>query len=147
MNRLIKTCFLGFLLSGLLFVPTIQAETLELTPFSKQRGGASGADRWVKLSSDGSYLEIVDGDTDRSGTSVVFRIETSTGSVIMGSDVAVHAQALLEGSSTTKVWLPPRMTTTQRDAVSSPAEGSFIWNSTNGTMEQYNGSAWESIGN
>lgn len=40
---------------------------------------------------------------------------------------------------------PPSLTTTQRDALSSPAAGSIIYNSTNGRLEQYLGSAWGAI--
>jgi len=37
----------------------------------------------------------------------------------------------------------PNMTTTERDAVSSPETGAIIWNTTTSEINQYNGSAWE----
>lgn len=52
--------------------------------------------------------------------------------------------ATLEIVSTTQGVLLPRMTTTQRDAISTPATGLLVWNTTNGTIDQYNGTAWES---
>ena len=37
----------------------------------------------------------------------------------------------------------PNMTTTERNAVSSPETGALIWNTTTSAVNQYNGSAWE----
>jgi hypothetical protein len=45
------------------------------------------------------------------------------------------ASALLDVSSTTKGILPPRMTTTQRDAIASPAAGLIIFNTTTNGVE------------
>ena len=56
------------------------------------------------------------------------------------------ASAMLDVSSTTQGFLPPRMTETQRDAISSPATGLLVFQ-TDGTsgLYYYNGSAWESF--
>jgi Protein of unknown function (DUF1566) len=53
--------------------------------------------------------------------------------------------AMLDVKSTSKGFLPPRMTTTQRDLISSPATGLTIYNITNNRNETYNGSTW--VGN
>ena len=37
----------------------------------------------------------------------------------------------------------PNMTTTERNAVSSPETGALVWNTTTSAVNQYNGSAWE----
>ena len=37
----------------------------------------------------------------------------------------------------------PNLTTTERDAISSPETGALIWNTTTSAINQYNGSAWE----
>lgn len=50
--------------------------------------------------------------------------------------------ARLEIASTTQGFLPPRMTTTQRNAITSPAEGLQIYNTTTHRIEYYNGSRW-----
>ena len=55
---------------------------------------------------------------------------------------AANASAMLDVSSTTKGFLPPRMTATQRDAISSPAAGLTIWNATDVELQVYNGSLW-----
>lgn len=54
------------------------------------------------------------------------------------------ASALLDVSSTTKGFLPPRMTSAQRDAIASPAAGLVIFNTTNG-LQLYTGSTWVSL--
>jgi len=64
-----------------------------------------------------------------------------------------NASALLELSSTTGGFLPPRMTSTQASAIASPAEGLLLYvTDTNGTFTSkgwwgYNGSAWEKLNN
>ena len=57
------------------------------------------------------------------------------------------ASAALDITSTTGGLLPPRMTTTQRDAISSPAIGLMIYQ-TDGTVGfyYYNGSSWTTLG-
>lgn len=68
-------------------------------------------------------------------------------SVSVGAPVLDPA-ALLQINSTTKGFLLPRMTTTQRDAISSPPDGLEIFNTTNNEPEFFNGATWESsVGN
>jgi hypothetical protein len=55
------------------------------------------------------------------------------------------ASARLEVSSTNKGFLPPRMTTTERDAISSPANGLIIFNITNNCLEIRSGSSWMTL--
>jgi hypothetical protein len=56
--------------------------------------------------------------------------------------------AQLEVNSTTKGFLPPRLTYSQRNAIVSPAQGLMIYCTTcgsNGEMQVYNGSAWTNM--
>lgn len=55
------------------------------------------------------------------------------------------ASSLFEVKSTVKGALLPRMTTTQRNAISSPATGLEIYNTTTNRKEVYNGSFWRGI--
>jgi len=55
------------------------------------------------------------------------------------------ASALLDVSSTTQGLLPPRMTGAQRDAISSPAAGLMVYNTTTNKLNFYNGTAWEAV--
>ena len=45
------------------------------------------------------------------------------------------SSAMLEVSSTTKGFLPPRLTSTERDAITNPAEGLIIYNKTVGKIQ------------
>ena len=53
-----------------------------------------------------------------------------------------NASASLQVDSTTKGFLPPRMTTTQKNAIASPAEGLQVWDTTLKLMSVYNGTTW-----
>ena len=53
---------------------------------------------------------------------------------------------MLDVSSTTSGFLPPRMTTTQRDAIASPVSGMMIYNTTTSRHETYVGSSWTIVG-
>jgi|GEM_PF-1332964 len=68
-----------------------------------------------------------------------------SGRLHLGRNNSDIASAKLAVSSTTEGFLTPRMTTTQRDAISSPAEGLEIYNLTTHKKNFYNGTAWEVI--
>jgi hypothetical protein len=52
------------------------------------------------------------------------------------------ASAKVEIASTTQGFLPPRMTSAQRDAISSPAAGLTIYNTTVNCLQWWNGTLW-----
>lgn len=54
--------------------------------------------------------------------------------------------AVVQFDSTTQGFLPPRMTTTQRNAIASPPAGLSIFNTTTAAFETWDGSAWVSTG-
>ena len=56
-----------------------------------------------------------------------------------------HASAQLDVVSTTKGLLLPRMTSTQRNAIVSPAAGLTVYETTTGTLWVYNGSNWNQL--
>lgn len=60
--------------------------------------------------------------------------------------VAQDPSAQLDLNSTTKGLLPPRMTTAQRGAINSPAEGLVVFNTTDNALNVYNGTQWEAVG-
>lgn len=51
--------------------------------------------------------------------------------------------AILDIDFTNKGVLFPRLTTAQRDAISSPATGLLIYNTTTKVLEVYDGGAWQ----
>ena len=73
---------------------------------------------------------------------------TVNGKVIVGASSAASASAVLEASSTTQGFLPPRMSGAQRDAISSKAAGLVVWCTNcgqNGELQVYNGTAWTNM--
>jgi hypothetical protein len=69
----------------------------------------------------------------------------SPGAVTIGAAVANDPSAILDIQSTTQGVLPPRMTTTQRNAISAPAEGLIVYDLTLHSLYEYNGSSWVSL--
>lgn len=53
------------------------------------------------------------------------------------------ASSVLDVKSTTAGFLPPRLTTEQRDAITSPATGLVIYNTTINCIEWWNGILWQ----
>ena len=58
---------------------------------------------------------------------------------------APNASALIDMTSTTKGFLPPRMTTAQRSAIAAPATGLIVFNTTLGEPEYFDGTAWTTL--
>ena len=74
-------------------------------------------------------------------------IKTS-GKIIIGSEIVNSSSALLEVSSTTKGFLPPRMTYAQKDAIINPAQGLIVYCTNcgeNGEVQVYNGINWKNM--
>lgn len=71
-----------------------------------------------------------------------FKDSIFNGAVAIGTTSAANSKAALDVVSTTKGFLPPRHTTTQRDAISSPTEGLTLYNSTTHYLGYYNATAW-----
>ena len=78
-------------------------------------------------------------------------------SLVLASTLASHAQvgigtstpnasSVLDVSSTTKGFLPPRLTAAQRDAITSPAVGLVIFNTSTNCLNFYNGAWFETCG-
>jgi hypothetical protein len=58
---------------------------------------------------------------------------------------APNASSLVDMTSTTQGFLPPRMTTTQKNAITSPAAGLVVYDSTTNKLCCYNGSTWNDL--
>jgi hypothetical protein len=55
---------------------------------------------------------------------------------------AAHVAAILDAQSTNKGFLPPRMTTEQREVIANPADGLIIFNLTAGCLNYFFGGMW-----
>jgi hypothetical protein len=78
-----------------------------------------------------------------TGNNPIFR---SSNGIAFNSDYSsANASAQLDVSSTTKGFLPPRMTTTQKNAIATPAAGLTVYDSTTNKLQCYNGSTWNDL--
>jgi uncharacterized protein (TIGR02145 family) len=66
-----------------------------------------------------------------------------TGVAINNTGADAVGSAMLDVSSTSKGFLPPRMTSAQRNAISSPVEGLVIYNTDEKVLNVYNGTSWD----
>lgn len=96
----------------------------------------------VIINEAGSDFDVrIEGDTDTD----LLHTDASQDAVGIGV-AAPDASAKLDVTSTTKTFLPPRMTTTQRDAIGSPANGSIIYNSTHKNFNFRVAGLWTPMG-
>jgi hypothetical protein len=63
----------------------------------------------------------------------------------VGVGTSILASAALQVDSTTKGFLPPRMTTTEVNAIASPATGLVVYSTTENQLCLYNGTAWRKL--
>jgi pyruvoyl-dependent arginine decarboxylase (PvlArgDC) len=67
------------------------------------------------------------------------------GKVIAGASSAASSSAILEANSTSQGFLPPRMTVTQRNNISSPADGLIIFNSSTNSLNVFLLGSWHQL--
>jgi hypothetical protein len=102
----------------------------------------TGVQNWVIGidNSDGDKFKISPtGALDTSGTGITVNLSGSIG--IGGSP---NANAILDVTSTTKAFMPPRMTTAQKAAIASPTAGMVVFDTDLAMLCQYDG-AWVGI--
>lgn len=91
---------------------------------------------------DGNVLALgANGQWDKSGSDISY----SSGKVGVGT-ATPHASSILDVSSTTQGFLPPRMTEVQRNAITTPAAGLTIFNTSTSTLQIYTGTGWYTVG-
>jgi nitrogen fixation protein len=70
---------------------------------------------------------------------------TSASTMSIGKASTADASSILDLVSTTRGFLPPRMTTTQRNAIASPAAGLIVYDTTLNLPHFFNGTIWVSL--
>jgi hypothetical protein len=91
-----------------------------------------------------SYFQIrVNGATSMT-TGTMSTAFFSSGSVGINTTTEI-ASSQLTIESTTKGFLPPRMTTTQKNAIATPAAGLMVYDTTLNLISVYNGTMWISL--
>ena len=129
---------------------------------SSLSNGAAGTNainisrRGISLSNGADNGILLDGG---NGASSISRIYIGGGSgtqplclngnareTVFGSDTATsNASSLVRMVSTTKGFLPPVMTTTQKNAIASPSAGLMVYDTTLNLISVYNGTTWISL--
>lgn len=114
------------------------------TSFRGQAGDSETAPSftWTGDTNTGMLRPTADTIEFTVGGSAAMRIN-STGAIGVGAGIS--AAALLDLTSTTRGLLPPRMTTTQRDAISTPPAGLMIYNTTTNKLNVRTASSWEAV--
>ena len=94
------------------------------------------------------FLNPSSGDCDvvmhGDGTSNMFRLNAGDDRIGIGA-FPDQASAILEIESTTKGFLPPRMNTTQQNAISSPANGLMLYNTSTHKLMCYVNGSWTAM--
>ena len=93
-----------------------------------------------QIFTDSASSDIAFGYGSSTNFTELMRIK-GTGQAAIGTSTP-DASAVLELSSTDKGWLPPRLTQTQMEAISTPATGTYVYNTNLKTLCVYNGSKW-----
>ncbi|WP_415325836.1 hypothetical protein [Chryseobacterium sp. MMS23-Vi53] len=114
----------------------------------------SGTSATVRIEGDSNHALDFGTFADSPYGSYVSSIDKNSGNGLplilnpIGSNVGIgtnnpHSSAILELSSTTQGFLPPRMTTAQRDAIAAKAEGLVIYNTSTKLLEYFDGTNWK----
>jgi hypothetical protein len=99
-------------------------------------GGIAGESAYI--TSTGAYpLQL-------GSNNITRLIIASSGNLLVNTTTDV-ASSKLTIESTTQGFLPPRMTTTQKNAIASPATGLMVYDTTLNLMALYNGTTWTTL--
>jgi hypothetical protein len=101
---------------------------------------AAGLASWTTPSSSGVGVDLT---TDQT----IAGVKTFSGNIIGNAQLGIgtsnpNTTAALEVTSTTKGFLPPRLSSVQRNDMVNPTEGLVIYNSTSHCLEVYRGAGW-----
>ena len=82
-------------------------------------------------------------NTQTIADQAVTNASISNSAGIAGSKITPNFSSV--GEVTARFMIPPKVTTTQRNNLSSLVSGAFIYNTSLNKLQVYNGSAWETI--
>jgi uncharacterized protein (TIGR02145 family) len=78
-------------------------------------------------------------------TIIVFAMQLQAQVAVNTDGTQPDNSAMLDVKSTSKGFIPPRMTKSQRDAISAAVKGLVIFNTTSATLNIYNGTYWANL--
>lgn len=107
--------------------------------------GVKDAEVWFSIG-EGSASDWADTNTTAKFDVNTFYVNNGKSLIVgTGATPTVDASAALEVVSTTKGLLFPRMTTTQKNAITTPAAGLTVFDTTLTKLCVYTGAAWETV--
>ena len=111
---------------------------------SFQSSGGSYGGIGLGYGTDIGVISGLDKDIIFYMTSTKLHSFKSTGEVVIGS-TSSNTSAKLQVDSTTQGFAGPRMTTTERNAISTPLAGLEVYDTTLNSKMIYNGTSWDSL--
>ncbi|TVR80268.1 MAG: hypothetical protein EA412_04985 [Chitinophagaceae bacterium] len=76
---------------------------------------------------------------------VSINLQAQDGVAINNDGTPPHPSAIVDVSSDSKGFLPPRLTSAERDAITPPVEGLIIFNEDSECINFYNGNTWREV--
>jgi hypothetical protein len=134
-TELIKVADNGTLTTNDIIARSIYAKESTLDLRANQSGGASSASLQGFVFGLG-WLSMFTAESGKDFGQI------PRGAVVNGT--TIDASAIFQVNSTTKGFLPPRMTTTQKNAITAVA-GLVLYDSTTNKLQCYNGSTWNDL--
>ena len=104
-----------------------------------------GGEFETNISTNGSTVPLKFSLNGTANTMAQFFGTTGNLTLQNGGTFTDIASARLAVNSTTQGFLPPRMTTTQKNAIASPATGLMVYDTTTNKLCCYNGSTWNDL--
>jgi len=149
----------GFTLDTLVFASEGSLQSLNpgFSGYVLQSLGERSPPAWVNISTIVPAQTAISGTTNQIDTSG-YQISLSPNLVTPGSlevstsltvegvatfDSNATISGTLDMTSTATAFLPPRMTTTQKTAISNPAQGGMVFDTTENALNVYDGSSWQ----
>ncbi len=111
---------------------------LHITPYQLETGSDFGL---VNIGGDGGSPGWAYRHAD--GRMFFYGLLQASQSALIGSSGSISPYAVLQLDSTSKGFLPPRMTTTQRTAITTPDEGLTVYDLTQHKLFVFDGTAWQ----
>jgi hypothetical protein len=107
-----------------------------------QIGGSTifKVDKYATLTCGAANTAIIHNGTFSLQTAGIQHFRSNSSGTNIGTGGLVASAISVE--STTQGFLPPRMTTAQKNAIASPAAGLMVYDTTLNQMSYYNGTAW-----
>jgi hypothetical protein len=132
-------------------VVTTTGNSLAIPAFAARTNGQSAGGSVGYVWMDGntqSYFHSIMHNAElrlyNSGGTIYFINDRTTNNITFGANTN-YASAQVAIDSSTKGFLPPRMTTTQKNAIGTPAAGLIVYDTDTNKLCCYNGSTWNDL--